>query len=90
MSEKAKADIEESEQAIATLQDQLGDLKDELEAALDEVEAKWEAIMAETKEMPVAPRKTDVRVSLFGVAWRPYYLVTDASGRAVELPAFGE
>lgn len=90
MSEKAKADIEESEQAIATLQDQLGDLKDELEAALDEVEAKWEAIMAETKEMPVAPRKTDVRVSLFGVAWRPYYLVTDAAGRAVELPAFGE
>ena len=90
MADKAKADIEESEQAIAALQEQLGSLKEEMEAELDEVEAKWEAIMAETKEMPIAPRKTDVRVALFGVAWQPCYLATDASGRTVDLPAYGE
>ena len=33
-----------------------------------EVEAKWDALMADTREIPVAPRKTDVRVRLFGVA----------------------
>ncbi len=90
MAENARADIEESEQTILTLQEQVGDLKEEMEAALDEIEARWEGLVADTREVPVAPRKTDVRVTLFGVAWQPHYLVTDVSGRAVELMAYGE
>ncbi|WP_374686729.1 hypothetical protein, partial [Promineifilum sp.] len=88
MTANAKADIEESEQTIVALQEQLGGLKEELEVELDKIEARWDAIMAETKTMPVAPRKSDVRVALFGVAWQPHYLVTDASGRALEIPAY--
>jgi len=90
MTEKAKADIEESQQAIADLQEQLGGLREELEAELDGVEAKWQDLMDDTRELPVAPRKTDVRLPLFGVAWLPHYLVNDAAGRAVELAAYGE
>ena len=87
MAEKAKADIEESQQTIAELQDQLGDLQEEMEAEMAEVEAKWDALMADTREIPVAPRKTDVRVRLFGVAWLPHYLV-DSAGRPLEIPAY--
>ena len=87
MAEKAKADIEESEQAIAELQEQLGDLKEEMEAAMAEVEAKWDALMADTREIPVTPRKSDVRVRLFGVAWLPHYLV-ESGGRSLEIPAY--
>src|SRR5690606_4423278 len=87
MAEKAKADIDESQQAIADLQEQVGDLKEEMEAALDEVEAKYDALIAETREVPVAPRKTDVRVRLFGVAWLPHYLV-ESGGRPAEIPAY--
>lgn len=87
MAEKAKADIEESEQTIADLQEQLGDLKGEMEAALDEVEAKYDALIAGTKEIDVAPRKTDIRVRLFGVAWMPHYLV-ESGGRPLEIPAY--
>jgi hypothetical protein len=90
MAEKAKADIEESEQAIADLQEQLGALRDEMEAELDAVEAKWQDLMDDSRELPVAPRKTDVRLPLFGVAWLPHYLATDAAGRAIELAAYGE
>jgi len=90
MTEKAKADIEESQQAIADLQEQLGGLREELEAELDGVEAKWQDLMDDTRELPVTPRKTDVRLPLFGVAWLPHYLVNDAAGRAVELAAYGE
>ncbi|MCA9865074.1 MAG: ATP-binding protein [Anaerolineae bacterium] len=87
MAEKAKADIEESEQAIADMQEQLGDLKGEMEVALDEVEAKYDALIADTKEVPVAPKKTDVRVAMFGVAWVPHYLV-ESGGRTLEVPAY--
>jgi hypothetical protein len=87
MAEKAKADIEESQQAIAEMQEQFGDLQEEMEAELAEVEAKWDALMAETREIPVAPRKTDVRVRLYGVAWLPHYLV-DNAGRPLEIPAY--
>jgi hypothetical protein len=88
MAAKAKADIEESEQTIADLQEQLGELMAEMEAELDAVEARWEALMAESTQIPVAPRKSDVRVQLFGVAWLPHYLV-DSGGRAIEVPAYG-
>jgi hypothetical protein len=87
MAEQAKADIEESEQAIADLQEQLGNLQGEMEAALDEVEAKWQQLMDDTTELPVAPRKSDVRVTMFGVAWLPHYLV-ESNGRTVEAPAY--
>ena len=87
MAEKAKVDIEESEQAIADMQEQLGSLKGEMEVALDEVEAKYDALIADTKEVPVAPKKTDVRVGMFGVAWVPHYLV-ESAGRTLEIPAY--
>ena len=68
-------------------QEQLGDLKGEMEVALDEVEAKYDALIADTKEVPVAPKKTDVRVAMFGVAWVPHYLV-ESGGRTLEVPAY--
>jgi hypothetical protein len=87
MTSQARADIEESQQTIADLQEQMSDLQGEMEAALDEVEAKWDALMADTSEIPVAPRKSDVHVALFGVAWMPHYLV-ESNGRVVEVPAY--
>lgn len=87
MAEKAKADIEESEQAIADMQAHMSEMNEEMEAALDEVEAKYDALIAETKEVPVMPKKTDVRVAMFGVAWVPHYLV-QSGGRPVEIPAY--
>jgi len=87
MAEKAEASVTESRQTIADLQAQLGDQQAEMEAALDEIEAKYDALIADTREMPVAPKKTDVRVSLFGVAWMPYYLVEN-NGRTLEIPAY--
>ena len=79
--------MEESQQAIADMEQQIGDLKGEMEAELDEVEAKWDALMGETREVPVMPKKSDVRVGLFGVAWLPHYLVADGN-RTLEVPAY--
>jgi len=87
MAEKVKTDIEESKQAIEDFQEQMSDLKEEMEELLDEVEAKHDALIEETREVPIAPKKSDVRVRMFGVAWVPHYLA-ESGGRPVEIPAY--
>ncbi len=50
----------------------------------------WEiekGVVNDILEVPITPKKTDIFVSLFGVAWMPYYL-SEAGGKTVELPAF--
>jgi hypothetical protein len=87
LTEKAKADVEESEEAIDEFQEQLEELAEEQAEAVAEVEEKWAAIAADTTEIPITPYKKDVRVTMFGVAWFPYHVV-DVAGRALELPGF--
>lgn len=89
MTGKAKADVEESEQAIAQFKKQLAELDKERQRLADEINSKWGSVASETTEVTVAPKKTDIFVNLFGVAWTPYYLVKTGA-ETVELPAFGE
>jgi hypothetical protein len=89
MTGKAKADVEESEEAIAQFKKQLADLDRERQRLADEINSKWGSAASETTEVTVAPKKTDVFVNLFGVAWVPYYLVNTGT-ESHELPAFGE
>ncbi|RMH02163.1 MAG: ATP-binding protein [Chloroflexi bacterium] len=84
---KAKADVEESLEVIAELQEELAQLEEELKTAIAEIENKWAEIAADVTEIPVTPYKKDVDVTLFGVAWFPYHLV-ETDGRIEELPAF--
>ncbi len=86
LTEKAKMDVEESEEVIAAFEKQLDDLEVGRDRALAEVERKWEGIAAEVSQITVQPYKKDVTISHFGVAWLPYYVV-EVAGRTVELPA---
>ncbi|MFL7868844.1 MAG: helicase HerA domain-containing protein [Anaerolineales bacterium] len=88
MTEKAKADVEESEDAIEDFKEQIADLEKELNGAIEEVQAKWAEIADDMEEIPVNPYKKDILIDLFGVAWFPYHLV-EVDGRTVELPGFG-
>jgi hypothetical protein len=42
----------------------------------------------ETTEVTIMPKKTDVFVNLFGVAWIPHY-IAQTGADTIELPAFG-
>jgi DNA repair exonuclease SbcCD ATPase subunit len=88
MTEKAKADVEESEDAIEEFKEQIADLEKELNEAIKEVQAKWAEIADDMEEIPVHPYKKDILIDLFGVAWFPYHLV-EVDDRAIELPGFG-
>jgi len=85
---KAKADVLESIDAIAQYQQQIADLQKQREELVAELNDKWGHIVNDIEEIPVPPKKTDIFINLFGVAWMPYYIV-QASGAVIELPAFG-
>jgi hypothetical protein len=88
MTEQAKAEVEESYNAIDEFKRQLAELERRRVEVVNELNEKWGQVVGQVSEVIVAPKKTDVFVNLFGVAWMPYYIIRSNTGM-MELPAFG-
>jgi len=88
MAAKAKADVEESHEAIADFERTIKALEQEKDEALLEIKGKWDEVVANYDEIDVSPYKKDVQLDMFGVAWLPYHYVK-VDGEVVELPGFG-
>ncbi|MCI0519265.1 MAG: DUF87 domain-containing protein [Chloroflexi bacterium] len=88
MTAQAKAEIEESEQTIETLEKQLAALEAEKAAALEEINHRWGESANQVSEITVAAQRKDVVVELFGAAWSPYYVVKSGE-EEYQLAAFG-
>lgn len=82
MTDRAKADVKESEEAIEEFKEELEELETEMAQELADAKQRWADVAADTTEIPVNPFKKDVNVTHFGVAWIPYYLVR--TGERVE------
>ena len=89
MTEQAKADVEESEDAITQYERDIQALETERQQVIDEIKDHWGDVVNDISEVTVTPKKTDIFIELFGVAWMPYYLV-ESNGGTIELPAFGQ
>ena len=88
LTEQAKADVDESVDAIAQYKGQVAELQKRREELMAELNSKWGDVVNEITEITVNPKKTDIFIDLFGVAWMPYYDVK-VGGVLIELPAFG-
>ncbi|MBI5297286.1 MAG: DUF853 family protein [Chloroflexi bacterium] len=88
MTEQAKADVDESIDAISQFKKELAVLQQRRQDVVDDVNASWGDVVNKITEVVIAPKKTDVFINLFGVAWLPYYQVR-AGGAILEIPAFG-
>lgn len=88
MAQNAKAEVQESKETIARLTKELEALIREREVIEDEVNSRWGKVVSDFTEIEVRPKKTDIYVNIFGVAWKPNYIV-QAAGETIELPAFG-
>ncbi len=88
MTEQAKADVEESVDAIAQYKQQIADLEAEKAQALQDVQDKWAKVVGDITQISISLYKKDILVTQFGVAWLPYHLV-EAGGRLMEFPAYG-
>jgi hypothetical protein len=88
MTQQAKADVEESVDAIKDFQKQIADLEAEKAQALEEIQARWGDVANAITEIPVQPYKKDVYIDLFGVAWVPFHLAR-VGEEIIELPGYG-
>ncbi len=70
-----KTDIREAEETVESLQADIEALKQELKAETDALVAQWEATLDDFEEVPITPRRTDVEVNLFALAWVPHWYI---------------
>jgi hypothetical protein len=87
MTSQAKADVEESLEAIADLKKQIAALEKEKEQSLLEANQRWDEIVSQESEVTVTPLKKDVLLDLFGIAWMPFYLAGEGE-QVEELAAY--
>jgi len=89
LTEQAKADIEESEKTIDDLEDRIDEVGADLKRDLDDLTARWAALIDRVQQEEIRPRRTDVRVNLFGLAWLPGWEIT-VPGQPIpyHLPAY--
>jgi len=87
MTKDAKAQVQESERAIKALEAQIDELEQEAKKEEGELTAKWQQQMDEVQKIEVRPRRSDLRVHLFALAWLPRWEVTVA-GQTVVMAAY--
>lgn len=87
LSQQAKADLKESEEAIRDLQDQIREIENQLKQQLEELNARWGERIDQVEEIQVRPRRADIQINLFALAWLPRWEVT-AGGQVFSWPAF--
>jgi TolA-binding protein len=73
---KAKLRLGETEEDIAELEEDVKELEEELQEEVAAIRARWEEALTELEEYEVRPRRTDVQISLFGLAWSPHWQIT--------------
>ena len=92
MTAKAKADVTESERTIAKLEKEIAALEQERDKALQEARDKWSDVAVQVQQAAIHPKKTDIRVQTFGLAWVPQWIlvVEDERGqlRDERIPAY--
>lgn len=72
----AKFKVEEAEETVEALQQEIKELEEELQEQVAAVRDRWEEALVEFEEVPVTPRRKDIQVDLFGLAWAPHWQIT--------------
>lgn len=82
MTQKAKADVRESEEEIERLEEEIADMREERKEALEEVRSKWADVALQVQESSLRPKKADIHLEAFGLAWVPHWMLAyeDESG----------
>jgi hypothetical protein len=88
---RAEREIEESEGELADLEQALAELRKSLEEEVAETSQKWVDALEQVEEIRLMPRRADVSVDVFGLAWLPRWQVTideDGQRRQIKLAAY--
>jgi hypothetical protein len=75
MTSKAKREIAETKEDIARVKKDASKLEAELKKAVDEIVEKYEKGADDLSVEEFKPKRTDVKINLVALAWRPYWIV---------------
>ncbi len=87
MTEQAKAEVDESIEAIAQFKQQIAALEAEWQEEEEAIQQRWSEVAQQSSEMSIQPYKKDVQLDLFGVAWVPFHRV-QMGNDLEELPGY--
>ena len=87
LTQQAKAEVDESVEAIQQFKTQIAELERRRAELEQETNDRWAAVVNQVSEIPLTPKKADIFLDHFGVAWVPFYIM-HAAGRMVEIAAF--
>ncbi|MFW6115571.1 MAG: ATP-binding protein [Chloroflexota bacterium] len=76
MASQANLRVKETEADIEKLKKDIAALEEELQEEVSTVRTRWEDALTELEEYEVRPRRQDVRISVFGLAWAPHWHIT--------------
>jgi hypothetical protein len=84
--DKARADIEESEEEIDALNKKIAEVQQELQRAGEEASSRWAAAIEQVEPFEIRPSKSNVSVYRTALAWAPHWRVAGqtADGRLVD------
>ncbi len=85
MTSQARANLEQAEAEVARLKREVAAYQEEQEAALAQERRAWEGVEAQVEEAVIRPRKTDIRVTILGIAWVPHWLFAQEAGYGAPL-----
>jgi DNA helicase HerA-like ATPase len=91
LANRAKMEVEESQQEIEDLEAELTRLQQELEQEIRHITPKWVDILKALTTYPVRPRRADINVRIVGLAWVPSWVITYVEGGrslSATLPAY--
>jgi len=86
-----KYDIETATEEVADVEADLKGLQDELKAQTDAITANWEQAVERLEEIVIKPRRTDIEMALFALAWVPHWQIVYQVGNVTQtqtVPAF--
>jgi hypothetical protein len=69
---KEAGDVGRAEETVSTVEQQLKDLEAQLKAETDTLQSKLDATTESLETVTVKPKKTNISVRLFTLAWVPY------------------
>ncbi|MBN1231000.1 MAG: DUF87 domain-containing protein [Anaerolineales bacterium] len=87
MTQQAKADVDESIQAIDELEKDILELQNENKDKIDQLEEKWAKVVTDISHIENQAYKKDIFVTLFGLAWYPMYEIKQGTKKQL-IPAF--
>jgi TolA-binding protein len=67
--------MKQTQDEVQALQQEMQELEQELQTQTSEITGQWEDAVTKFESVPIRPNRTDVRVSLFALAWTPHWQI---------------